>query len=94
MGLGFEWHLAKAARNLLIHGINVELATTVFKDAFAIELVDERTDYDEPRFITIGMAEGGVMLFVVHTERENRIRIISARRATRDEQDEYFEQNA
>ena len=70
------------------------LAETVFKDPFAIELVDDREDYGEERFVIIGMAEGHILLFVAYTEREGRIRIISARRATQHEQDEYFRQNA
>ena len=70
------------------------LAKTVFKDPFAIELVDDREDYTEERFVIVGMAQGHVLLFVAYTEREARIRIISARRATQHEQDEYFRQNA
>ena len=48
----------------------------------------------EERFVIIGMAEGEVFLFVAYTERDERIRIISARRATRHEQDHYFRQNS
>ena len=90
----FEWHDAKAEANLLAHGVSFELAMTVFKDPFAIELLDDRKDYGEERFVTIGMAEGHVLLFVAYTEREDRIRIISARRVTQHEQDDYFRQNA
>jgi uncharacterized DUF497 family protein len=50
--------------------------------------------YGEERFVTIGMAEGRMLLFVVYTEREERIRIISAREVTQHEQDDYFRQNA
>jgi len=50
--------------------------------------------YDEERFVIIGVAEGKVVLFVAYTERQERIRIISARRATQYEQDDYFRQNA
>jgi uncharacterized protein len=90
--LEFEWDAAKEKVNWRAHGVSFELATTVFKDPFAIELVDEREDYGEERLIIIGMAER-VLLFVAFTEREERIRIISARRATKYEQDHYFEQN-
>jgi uncharacterized DUF497 family protein len=55
--------------------------------------VDDRKDYGEERFIITGMADGHVLLFVAYTEREERIRIISARRATQHEQDDYFKQN-
>ncbi len=70
------------------------MAKTAFKDPFAIERLDDREDYGEPRFVMIGMAEGNTLLFVAYTERAERVRIISARRATQDEQDDYFQQNA
>ncbi len=66
---------------------------TVFKDPFAIERLDDREGYEEQRFVIIGMAEPQVMLFVAYTEREECIRIISARRATQHEEDDYFRQN-
>ena len=94
MKLEFEWDDAKARANYQAHGVSFELATTVFKDAFAIERLDDRKDYGEERFIIIGMAEGQVLLFVAYTERNQRIRVISARRATQGEQDHYFEENA
>ena len=56
--------------------------------------MDDREDYGEERCVVIGMAEGNVLLFVAFTEREERIRIISARRALPNEQDDYFRQNA
>lgn len=94
MELEFEWHAAKAEANLQSHGVSFELAKTVFKDVFAIERIDDRRDYGEQRFVIIGMAEGNVLLCVAYTEREQRIRIISARRATQREQDDYYRQNA
>jgi uncharacterized DUF497 family protein len=90
MKLEFEWHNAKAD----IHGVSFDLAKTVFKDPFAIERLDDRADYGEERFVMIGMAEGNFLLCVAYTEREERIRIISARWATQYEQDDYFQQNA
>lgn len=74
--------------------MSFELAKTVFNDAFAIERVDDRENYGEERFIIIGRAEGDLLLFVVYTEREQRIRLISARRVTQHEQEDYFRQNA
>ena len=94
MKLEFEWNDAKAEANWQAHGVSFELAKTVFQDAFAIELLDDREDYGEERLVVIGMAEGQVVLFVAYTERSERIRIISARRATKHEQDHYFRQNA
>jgi uncharacterized DUF497 family protein len=90
----FEWDAVKADANLRAHGVSFELARTVFTDPFAIELLDDRKDYGEERFVIIGMAQGRVLLFVAYTEREDRIRIISARRATQHEQDEYSSQFA
>jgi hypothetical protein len=80
--------------NRQAHGVSFELATTVFRDSIALEFQDDREDYGEERFIIVGMAEGQVLLFVAFTERSDRIRIISARRATKREQDFYFEQNS
>ena len=93
MKLEFEWHNAKAAANLQAHGVSFDLAKTVFKDAFAVDRLDDREDYGEDRFVIIGMAEGDVVLFVAYAEREGRMRIISARRATQNEQDNCFQQN-
>jgi uncharacterized protein len=89
----FEWDAAKAAENATKHGVDFETARQVFRDPFAIELLDDRENYGEDRFILIGIAES-VVLTVVHTERNSRIRLISARRATKHEQDDYFAQNA
>jgi uncharacterized DUF497 family protein len=92
--LEFEWHDAKADANLRNHGVSFELAKTAFGDPCAIGRIDDREDYGEERSIIIGMAEGHVLLFVVYTERGERIRIISARGVTQHEEDQYFRQNA
>jgi uncharacterized DUF497 family protein len=55
--------------------------------------LDDLEDYSEQRFVIVGMAEGNAVLFVPYTEREERIRIISARRAIQYEQDDYFRQS-
>jgi len=94
MKLKFEWDDAKAQANFRTHGVSFDLAKTVFKDPFAIERLDDREDYGEERFVMIGRAEGSVLVFVAYTERKERIRIISARRSTQYEQDDYFQQNA
>jgi uncharacterized DUF497 family protein len=83
----------KAAANLQAHGVSFDLAKTVFKDPFAVERIDDREDYGERRFVIIGMAEGAAVLFVAYTEREERIRIVPARRATQYEPDDYLRQN-
>jgi uncharacterized DUF497 family protein len=94
MKLKFEWDDAKAAANLRAHGVSFDLAKAVFNDPFATERLDDREDYGEERFVIVGRIEGNVLLFVAYTEREEQIRIISARRATQYEQDDYFQQNA
>jgi uncharacterized DUF497 family protein len=94
MEMKFEWDDVKAGSNFKDHGVSFELAKTVFDDAFAIDRIDNREDYGEERFVIIGMAEGQTLLFVAYTERSERIRIISARRVTKDEQNYYFEQNS
>jgi uncharacterized protein len=91
-GVPFEWDPAKARSNEAKHGVSFELATGVFGDPLAIERWDDREDYDEQRYILIGMAYG-TLLFVVYTQRNCVSRLISARQATRREQDDYFQQN-
>jgi hypothetical protein len=88
----FQWDEAKAAENYAKHGVSFETAIKVFGDPFAVERLDDREDYGEERFILIGTAEEAVVT-VVYTERNGRFRIISARRATRHEQDDYFVEN-
>ena len=92
MNESFEWDEAKAAENYAKHGVSFETAIEVFRDSFAIERLDDRQDYGEERFILIGTTEEAVIT-VVYTERNGRFRIISARRATRHEQDGYFIEN-
>ncbi len=92
MRLEFEWNPVKAAANVRAHGVTFELARTVFRDPFAIEFLDDREDYGEDRFVLIGSAEDAELLFVAYTEREEHIRLISARKATRYEQELYYQQ--
>jgi uncharacterized DUF497 family protein len=89
----FEWRAEKAAANWRDHGVTFNQAATAVGDPFAIEAIDEREDYDEERVNLIGMCNG-VLLHVTYTERGERIRIISARRAEKHEQDNYFRTNA
>ncbi len=88
----FEWDDAKASANLRKHGIGFAFATSVFRDLFAIEWLDDREHRGEARMVLLGMAER-TLLVVVYVERGDRIRLISARRATRNEQDIYFREN-
>jgi len=95
--LEFEWDDEKARQNLRKHGVSFEQATQAFRDPLGIEWIDEGQDYGEERTILLGVAGNG-LLFVIHTDRSlgpdiQRIRLISARRATRNEQDFYYREN-
>ena len=89
----FEWDDAKSASNIEKHGISFEEACRVFRDPFAIELRDDRQDYDEERYIVVGMSDSRVLV-VVYTERETRHRIVSARKAEPNERRYYYVENA
>jgi uncharacterized DUF497 family protein len=91
--IGFEWDDRKAARNLIDHKVSFEQAAAAFRDPFAVEWIDGRKEYGEERSILLGIYEREV-LYVVYTERGDNIRIISARRAEKHEQDGYYRQNA
>ena len=91
--MDFEWDDAKAAENVRNHGVSFPQATEAFRDPFAIEWTDLREDYGEERIILLGMADNQ-LLTVVYMERAERIRIISARRATKYEQNLYYRENA
>jgi len=86
----FEWDAAKAKANQAKHGVSFEQAKAAFGDPFGLELVDDRFDYGEERFVLIAMASGQ-LLTVVYAERDETCRLISARPSTRVEQDAYFE---
>ncbi|MDX2100856.1 MAG: BrnT family toxin [Leptolyngbyaceae cyanobacterium bins.59] len=86
----YEWDEAKRLANLRKHGIDFIDVPLVFEgDILTIE--DDRYSYGEQRFISFGLLEGRVIA-IVHTEREDCIQIISARKATKYEQRIYFEQ--
>ncbi len=92
MNLKFEWNKSKAKKNYAKHGVSFDLAKGVFNDVFAIEFLDDRQDFGEERFVIIGMVDGH-LLYVIYTERNEIIRMISARRATKYEQQAYFQQD-
>lgn len=81
----FEWDPTKAAENLVKHGVAFEEAKSVFADPMFITFVDDEHSVDEERYITVGISGRGRLLVVAHTERQERIRIISARKATKKE---------
>jgi uncharacterized DUF497 family protein len=87
----FEWDPGKAARNLRLHGVSFEEGSTVFGDPLAATIPDPEHSIEEARFATIGRSSGGSLVVVVHTDRGDRVRIISARLATRAEKKKYEE---
>ena len=92
MPLTFEWDSRKARSNLAKHGVGFEGATTVFGDARSLTIPDPEHSRAEQRFITMGKSQGDKLLVVVHTERGDNIRIISARRANPRERKFYEEE--
>ena len=83
----FDWNPAKAASNLKKHGVSFEEAQSVFYDDFAIQFYDESHSSEEERFLMLGMSSGAHVLLVCHCERDSGdvVRIISARKATKQE---------
>ena len=86
-----EWNARKAAANLRKHRVSFEEAATVFCDPLALTFSDPDHSLQEDREVTIGSTMKGQVVFVSHCERGDRIRIISARLATRSERRQYEE---
>lgn len=88
----FEWDSEKEKKNIDKHGIDFNTAALVFHDENRIEIYDESHSEFEDRYITIGQINGvAVVVLVVYTERESAIRLISARRATKQERSLYYD---
>jgi uncharacterized protein len=85
----FEWDVAKATSNLLKHGISFEEASTVFANPLALIFDDQEHSDEEKREIIIGHTSTAVLLVISFTARESGIRIISARKATKIERNDY-----
>lgn len=85
----FEWDDGKAILNLAKHGVSFEEATGVFRDPYAIDLLDARHSIEEDRVVTIGKIGRRIVVSVIHTDRRGRKRVISARPATSWERDLY-----
>lgn len=88
----FEWDPAKAARNYRKHRISFHEAATAFGDPLALTFDDPDHSQSEQRLITVGTSGAGRLLLVAHTERGERIRVISARQATPREREQYEEE--
>jgi len=89
----FEWDTKKAAINQKVHGVSFDEASTAFKDTLSLTIYDPLHSKDEHRFILIGNSHKNRLLVIVHTERSGRVRIISARKAKKNERKQY-EENA
>ena len=83
----FEWDPAKNADNLAKHGIDFEDAIRIF-DGPTLDYIDDRADYGEERIVAVGEVNG-IEIVVVYTVRGDRLRIISAREATKHERENY-----
>jgi uncharacterized DUF497 family protein len=89
MQLRFEWDGSKAAANVRKHGVSFDEAQTVFADDLGIMIPDPDHSDDEERLVLVGMSRSSQMLVVCYAERDDTIRLISARRATRAERGKY-----
>lgn len=89
--LEFEWDENKAEANFRKHKITFEHAKTIFADPFSITISDPKHSAGEKRLIDIGTAADGKVLVVSYTERGQKIRLISCRKATRAEREIYEE---
>jgi len=85
----FEWDPQKAAQNILNHGVSFEEALTAFGDPLSLTVFDAEHSHDEDRFVLLGATDGLRLVVVVHTQRGDSFRIISARLATRRERKAY-----
>ena len=89
----FEWDLEKEKANFKKHGITFEQASYVFADPFALNMHDDEHSHEEDRWVLLGKSLNEVVLVVVHTFKENggieHVRIISARKATKNERQAY-----
>ena len=84
----FEWDREKAKLNKIKHGVSFKTAAKVFNDPNHFKEYDWDHSFDEERWKIIGMVDN--ILFVIYTERSNRIRLISAREASEDERSDYY----
>jgi uncharacterized protein len=89
----FEWNPEKAALNLAKHSVSFQEAATVFNDPLSTTFPDPDHSIGENRYVIIGLSSFRQLLVVSHTDRGEKVRIISARKATRQEKRFYEEGN-
>ena len=88
--MNFEWDENKNRQNKQKHGVSFEEAQEIF-NGIIFTAIDDRFDYGEIREISIGVIRSVVIVTVAHTERQGKIRLISARKATPKERNQYYE---
>jgi hypothetical protein len=91
--VNFEWDPGKARQNRRKHRVSFQEAATVFGDPLALTYPDPDHSTSEQRFITVGMSSAGLVLIVAHADRNDNIRIISARKTTQRERKQYEEKD-
>ena len=90
----FEWDSAKEKKNITKHGISFSVAAKVFGDPYRIEMFDKKHSINEDRYITIGSIDSELLVItVVYTERNDALRLISARRADGKERRLYYDRS-
>lgn len=89
----FEWDTEKASNNVKLHRVSFDEASTAFGDPLSLTIHDPLHSVEENWYILIGISYKNHILVVIHTERKNKIRVISARKATKSERKQY-EENA
>lgn len=93
MALDFEWDRRKASRNRSKHGVTFDEASTAFSDPLSVTIADpDHSSWRERRFLLLGQTYRGRLVVVSHTERGDKIRLISARAADRRERRTYEEE--
>lgn len=85
----FEWDNKKAESNLKKHQVSFEEGASIFGDTLALSFRDPDHSVGEIRYLTFGVSQNGILLVLSHTYRNNLVRIISVRRATRAERKIY-----
>lgn len=90
-GFDFEWNAAKAAANIEKHGVSFKEAASTWLDPYALNRGDINHSWEEDRTLRVGVSNKAHILLVVHCYRDfnNRVRIISARKATKEEEKSY-----
>ena len=88
----FEWDPGKDRQNQLKHGVSFDEASTIFGDPLALTIDDPDHSMEENRFLTTGLSNRQRLIIVAHTDRDDRVRLISARAVTEAERHAYQEE--